>query len=779
MSVTHPLLEGLNPAQAQVVAAPHQDMLVLAGAGSGKTRVLVQRIVWLVRDQGLSPYAILAVTFTNKAAKEMRLRLESQLNLSLRGMWVGTFHGLAHRLLRLHWQEARLPEFFQILDSDEQLSLIKRIMKDQHLDMEQVNPKDVRAFINGHKEEGRRAAQVQAYARGNLHEQQLAEVYAIYEQLCQRQGVLDFAELLLRALELLRETPALLRHYQQRFQHLLVDEFQDTNSLQYAWLRLLKGEEGHLMAVGDDDQSIYGWRGAKIENIHHFRRDYPEAQLLRLEQNYRSTSRILNAANALIDHNADRLGKTLWTEDQEGEPLKVYAAFNEQDEARFIVEMIQQHQAAGGRVSDCALLYRSNAQSRALEEALLRQNLPYRVYGGHRFYDRLEIKNALGYLRLIVHRADDAAFERIINTPTRGIGQTSLEKIRVYARDEGLGLWDASVEMLAQNKLTGRAQQSVRQFIELIERLDEKIYALKLADAVETVIQESGLLDFHAQEKGEKGQARVDNLKELVSAVSAYQPSMPFAQLAAELVSGQPVEEPAELEVEGREALALFLTDASLDAGEQQAEEDQDAVQLMTLHTAKGLEFPIVFLCGMEEGLFPHEMAMRDSATGLEEERRLCYVGITRAMRQLYLTHAESRRVYGREKPCRTSRFLKELPAELLHEVRLKSSVSRPYATGSSTAQRPSSFSSRPSASSTLPNAAAVRSASSTLKQAGQDALATQALRIGQRVSHKKFGTGVILHAEGQGERTRLLIHFDQVGEKWLVMGFAPLQPLD
>lgn len=747
--LSHPLLQDLNPAQAEVVAAPDQDMLVLAGAGSGKTRVLVQRIVWLVRQQGLSPHGILAVTFTNKAAKEMRLRLETQLNMNLRSMWVGTFHGLSHRLLRTHWREAQLPEHFQILDSDDQLSLIKRQMKELNYDTETTPPKQVQAFINSHKEEGRRAAHV--LARGEF-ERRLQELYATYEELCQRQGLVDFSELLLRALEVLRDTPALLKHYQQRFTHLLVDEFQDTNSLQYAWLRLLRGTSGCIMAVGDDDQSIYGWRGAKIENIQNFTQDFAGAQLLKLEQNYRSTSTILDAANALISNNTGRLGKSLWTEGTQGDPIRVYAGFNEQDEARFIVDIIAEQVRNGGLRSDCAVLYRSNAQSRALEEAFLRQGMPYRVYGGHRFYERMEIKNALAYLRLLVNRQDDAAFERVINTPTRGIGGTTVEKLRVYARDEGLGLWDAAVEMISKRLLTGRAASTVQQFVELIEKLDEDTLPLKLHESVEVMLESTELMEFHAKEKGEKGQARVENLKELITAVQQYEPVLPLDAQEGEVIN-----------LEGRQALAVFLTEASLDAGDNQAEEDQDAVQLMTLHTAKGLEFPLVFLAGMEEGLFPHQMAMEDSPGGLEEERRLCYVGITRAMKTLYLTHAESRRIYGKENFCRPSRFLSELPAALLHEVRLRSSVSRPMHFAS---DRP------------RPAAARVGGAGHPLS-GGQESAQAANLRIGQRVEHKKFGVGIILHAEGEGDRTRLLINFEGAGEKWLVLGYAPLTPLD
>ncbi len=737
------LLAGLNEDQARVVASPETDLLVLAGAGSGKTRVLVQRIVWLVRQQGLSPHQILAVTFTNKAAREMRLRLENQLGVSLRTMWAGTFHGLSHRLLRTHWREAGLPEHFQVLDSDDQKALLKRQLKENQFDTERYPLRQVQSFINKNKEEGRRAENV--VAQGEIDQMFLKE-YFVYEHTCRRQGLVDFAELLLRALELLRDTPSLRHHYQSRFAHLLVDEFQDTNRLQYAWLKTLRGEEGRIMAVGDDDQSIYGWRGAQIENIHHFTEDFPQAVLHRLEQNYRSTGTILAAANGLIQNNQGRLGKSLWTDGAQGDPIRVYAAFNEQDEARFIVDIIQQHVREGGLRSECALLYRSNAQSRALEDALLRAGLPYRVYGGQRFYERMEIKNALAYLRLMVNRQDDGAFERVINTPTRGIGQTTLEKLRAHARDEGQGLWDASLSLLATGSLSGRAASAIKGFVQLIESLDEQSMTLSLHETVEQVVEQTGLLDFHASEKGEKGQARVDNLKELVSAVRHYEPALPLTG------DDDPL-----LNLEGREALGVFLTEASLDAGDNQADEDQDAVQLMTLHTAKGLEFPLVFITGVEEGLFPHQMALEEGPDRLEEERRLCYVGITRAMKTLYLTHAESRRIYGKDTFCRRSRFIGEIPSQWLHEVRLRAAVSRPM--------MPSRQTSTPQWQS-----------AATLAQAS---LAERALRIGQKVAHKKFGEGVILQAEGEGDRTRLLINFEGVGEKWLVLGFAPLQPLD
>lgn len=759
--------EKLNPVQTKVVTHSPADLLVLAGAGSGKTRVLVQRIAWLINEAGYSPYEILAVTFTNKAAKEMRLRLSSEVNQRLNALWVGTFHGLAHRLLRTHWQEADLPQLFQILDSDDQLSLLKRLMKQLNIDTEVLPAKQVQHFINSQKEEGRRA---NAVLLGYNQPKALQEIYFAYEELCQRQGLVDFAELLLRSLELLRNKELIRQHYQNRFRYLLVDEFQDTNSLQYAWLKLLRGDNSHLMAVGDDDQSIYGWRGAKIENIHNFQTDFPEAQLFKLEQNYRSTSAILTAANALISNNSTRLGKNLWTEEEKGEPIKVYQAFNEQDEARFIVEIIGQWVAKGGLRNDCAVLYRSNAQSRSLEEAFLRQNMPYRVYGGQRFYERMEIKNALAYLKLLVNRNDDPAFERIVNTPTRGLGNVTLEKVRVHARDEGISLWQAAEALLANQGLTGRAATSMQTFVDLINQLDSSSLELKLEETLELVLEDTGLLSFHAQEKGEKGQARVDNLKELVGALTYYEPTLTLDE-----------DETSDLDLNNpRQKLAVFLTEASLDAGEQQADEDEDAVQLMTLHSAKGLEFPLVFIAGMEEGLFPHARSLEENPEALEEERRLCYVGITRAEQELYLTLAESRRIFGQEKITRPSSFIKELPTEVLQEVRLGGSIQRPVARSySATNKSHSGFSNFSNSSKPRVGGAGANPLSGTKIKETSQAAADAGLRIDQRVGHKKFGEGRILKMEGQGERTRITIDFAGQGIKTLVLGYAPLTPLD
>nr|CDQ34424.1 DNA helicase II [Virgibacillus halodenitrificans] len=729
-----PLLDSLNTAQREAVSHPQGNLLVLAGAGSGKTRVLVHRIAWLLQVEGLSPYAILAVTFTNKAAREMRTRLEALLGLSLRNMWVGTFHSIAHRLLRTHWHDARLPQHFQIIDSDDQLRLVKRLLKDHRIDAERFPPKQVQYFIGGCKEEGLRAHQVQTH--GDTYMGQMVELYERYQLACERAGLVDFGELLLRGLELLRDNPALLAHYRERFGHLLVDEFQDTNTLQYAWLKLLAGDRAGMTVVGDDDQSIYGWRGAKVENIRRFAEEFPATTTVRLEQNYRSTSAILEAANTLISHNAGRMGKELWTDGVHGEPISVYAGFNDLDEARFIVDTLNEEVNKGSARHDIAILYRSNAQSRVLEEALIRSGVPYRIYGGQRFYERLEIKNALAYLRLTLTRDDDASLERVINVPARGIGTRTVEVLRERARTQSVSLWQALHDSLSEGLLKGRAASALSSFSELIERLDNDTAGMALHELIEHVLQTTGLLEHHRNEKGEKGQARVENLEELINAARNFAQGDPFS-----------LQEVGE----GAAALEPFLAEAALNAGDHEADDFEDSVQLMTLHSAKGLEFPVVFVAGIEEGLFPHKMSLEEPGR-LEEERRLCYVGVTRAMRKLYLTHAEIRRLHGKETFSRPSRFLHELPESLLEEVRLRGQVSRPVSTrpnrGLSQQQSVSSDDDQPS------------------------------LSLGQRVSHPVFGEGVIINAEGEGARARVHISFEDEGDKWLVLGFAKLTPL-
>jgi len=735
MDVSH-ILDSLNDEQRHAVANPSQHLLVLAGAGSGKTRVLVHRIAWLLEAEQVSPFSILAVTFTNKAAREMRHRIESLMGQSFGGMWVGTFHGLAHRLLRTHWQEAGLIQDFQILDSDDQLRLIKRINRELQIDDERWPAKQCQWYINGQKDEGLRASNIDDF--GDDYTKTMLRIYRAYEIACDRGGMIDFGEILLRSHELWLKNPQILDHYQRRFQHILVDEFQDTNSIQYAWLRVLAGRGSHLMVVGDDDQSIYGWRGAKIENIQQFSNDFPGAQLVKLEQNYRSTKNILDAANSLITNNAGRLGKQLWTEGVAGEPISLYEAFNEQDESRFVVDRLQDWFNGGNRRIDSAVLYRSNAQSRELEEALLRVGMPYRIYGGQRFYERLEIKNALAYLRLVTNRFDDTAVERIINVPTRGIGGRTLELVRQVARDRNCSLWEASVASVNESLLTARAANSVLAFLELIDGLDESCRDLELHAKADLIIKTTGLIPHHEKEGGEKARARIENLEELVNAAGNFDVT----------------DADEDFDSTSTQFLAAFLDQAALDAGEGQAAADEDAVQLMTLHTAKGLEFDLVFLVGMEEGLFPHKMSM-DDLSGLEEERRLAYVGITRAKHKLYLSHAESRRLHGEINLCRPSRFVREIPKSLIEEVRLKSTISRPSVGGARLG--------RGNPSGNLDGSVEVPQTN---------------LSLGQRVIHGKFGEGVVLNYEGQGTSARVQVNFDSAGSKWLVLSYAKLEVL-
>ncbi|NQY33957.1 MAG: DNA helicase II [Alteromonadaceae bacterium] len=719
------LLDSLNEKQRDVVAAPLQNMLVLAGAGSGKTRVLVQRIAWLMKVEQASPHSILAVTFTNKAAAEMRARVEQTVGGNTHGMWIGTFHGLAHRLLRMHFQEAKLPQTFQVLDSDDQLRLVKRVVRALNIDEKRWPPKQMLWYINGKKDEGLRPQHIDA--QFDPTEELFVKVYKAYQEACDRSGLVDFAELLLRAHELWLNNPALLAHYQQRFKHILVDEFQDTNAIQYAWLNLLGRETSKVMIVGDDDQSIYGWRGAKIENIQRFLKEFDNAQTIRLEQNYRSTANILNAANQLISNNNNRLGKELWTNVEGGEKISIYTAFNEIDEARFIAGRINQWRLDDGSLDQVAILYRSNAQSRLLEEALLQAQLPYRIYGGLRFFERQEIKDALAYMRLINNRDDDAAFERIINTPTRGIGNQSVAFIRDAARSLNSTLWQACVHMLNNDELKGRSAKTITQFVQLIDQLEDDSTNLDLDQQVNFVISHSGLKAMYQAEKGERAEARIENLNELVTACQTFDAD-------------------PELEEEVSE-LTAFLTHASLESGETQADEYEAAVQLMTMHSAKGLEFPLVFIAGVEEGMFPSQQSLEDISR-LEEERRLCYVGMTRAMTKLYLCHAESRRLYGQEKFHKISRFIRELPNECIEEIRMQSQISKPASSG--------------------------RFASNFTVEAFDDT----GFSLGQQVKHAKFGEGVVLNYEGNGAQSRIQVNFENSGSKWLVVSFANLQPV-
>jgi DNA helicase-2/ATP-dependent DNA helicase PcrA len=718
MDVSH-ILEQLNESQRAAVSAPLGNLLVLAGAGSGKTRVLVHRIAWLIQVEQATPWSVLAVTFTNKAAREMRERIEQILGQPLGGMWVGTFHGLAHRLLRAHWQDAKLPKNFQILDADDQFRLIKRTLRALDLDEARWPPRQAQWFINAQKDEGRRAQHLDD--GGDPYQQKMIDVYRAYQEACERGGMVDFAELLLRAHELLRDRPDILHHYRERFRHILVDEFQDTNAIQYAWLRLLNGEREQLFVVGDDDQSIYGWRGAKIENLQRLQKDCARVQLIRLEQNYRSSGNILKAANALIANNPSRLGKNLWTEDGDGEPIRLFTAFNEVDEARFVIERIRSFVEDGHRRDETAILYRTTAQSRLFEEALLQAQIPYRVYGGLRFFERAEIRDALAYLRMISHPHNDAAFERVVNTPPRGVGARTLDAVREQARAQACSLWRASESLLEGGGLTARAANAVRGFHELIEELRAATQDMGLSDTVAQAVAQSGLPDFFKKSKDGKGVDRIENLEELVNATRQFSYESSDEELSD---------------------LDAFLAHASLEAGEAQGTRYDDCVQLMTLHSAKGLEFPQVFLAGLEEDLFPHRMSVNEPER-LEEERRLCYVGVTRAMQRLYLSHAETRRLHGSEHYPMPSRFLREIPAELLEEVRSRPNVAQPLYQNT-------------------PRAAANGGA----------------YQLGQRVSHPKFGDGVILHNEGQGAAARVQVNFEAVGPKWLVIAYANLQAI-
>ncbi|MDD9856648.1 MAG: DNA helicase II [Gammaproteobacteria bacterium] len=723
MDVSH-IFEPLNEAQRRAVAAPPGPLLVLAGAGSGKTRVLTHRIAWLLRVHQVSPRAILAVTFTNKASLEMRGRVEKLLNAPSGGMWMGTFHGLCHRLLRLHFEEANLPQGFEIIDSDDQYRLIRRVLRELNLDEGYWPPREMQRMINAHKEQARRPQDVPE-GRDNL-EQTLRRVYHTYETFCRRLGLVDFAELLLRTLELFRHNQVVRETWQQRFGHILVDEFQDTNAIQYRWLRLLSEKHRNLFAVGDDDQSIYGWRGARVENLLSFEKDFPGAAMIRLEQNYRSSGNILRAANAVIANNAGRLGKELWTDRAGGEPIRLYAAGNEMDEARFVVAGIRHWVERGNRRDTAAVLYRSNAQSRVFEEQLLAAGVPYRVYGGLRFFERAEIKDALAYLRLISNRDSDPALERIVNLPARGIGARTLETVRQRARQQQVSLWRAAAGLVAEDALPPRASAALRRFLQLIDQMAQATADLELGEATDHLLIHSGLLDHFQREHGERAQGRVENLQELVNAANNF---------AADFAD----RERGEDDGAGPDIVSQFLANAALEAGEGQAGEWEDCVQLMSLHSAKGLEFPLVFLCGMEEGLFPHQRSI-DAPGGLEEERRLCYVGMTRAMSRLTLCYAEVRRLYGRERYTRPSRFVGEIPGQYVDEIggaRIGgASIGHPPAAGFG------------------------------------------GLAPGRPVRHRKFGDGLVIALEGQGEHARVQVNFAKAGTKWLVCAYAGLEAL-
>ena len=725
MDVSH-LLDPLNDAQREAVTLGTDHALVLAGAGSGKTRVLVHRLAWLIQVGHVSPLGVLAVTFTNKAAGEMRERAGELLRISTRPLWIGTFHGIAHRLLRMHWKEARLPESFQILDSEDQQRLLRRIIREEGLEETHWPARQAQWFINARKDEGERPQHIEHLDHPVTST--WVHIYQRYQDYCSRGGLVDFAELLLRAHELWLEQPGVLDHYRRRLQHLLIDEFQDTNAIQYAWLRMLAGDSGQVFVVGDDDQSIYGWRGAKVENVQSFVRDFPGVVTIRLEQNYRSSGNILAAANQLIANNQGRMGKKLWTEDAPGRPIQLYSAFNEQDEARFVVEQIRQWLDDGRRADDAAILYRTTAQSRLFEEYLLREGIPYRVYGGQRFFERTEVKDALAYMRLLLNPNDDAALERVINKPARAIGEKTVSLLRVQAREANVSLWRAAQACIEQKLLPARAASAVQGFIDLVNGLQERLQDWTLGNQMQAVIDESRLQEHYAKEPGERLDTRMENLGELVNAADAF--ILPQEDADA-----------------GLNELQSFLSHAALEAGETQGESWDDCVQLMTLHSAKGLEFPLVFMAGMEDGLFPHQRSVEDASGRLEEERRLCYVGMTRAREQLCLSYAEIRRMHGSESHSRPSRFIDEMPAELLQEIRPRLAAARPY----------------------VPARPAAPARSAVFKNQEWP------FRLGQRVQHRKFGEGTVLAFEGSGEHTRVQVNFSRAGSKWLVLAYANL----
>jgi len=729
-----PLLAGLNPKQLEAVTLPHQSALILAGAGSGKTRVLTARIAWLIQTGQVSPTGLLAVTFTNKAAKEMLTRITASLPINTRGMWVGTFHGLCNRLLRAHHREAMLPASFQILDTADQLSAIKRLIKLMNVDDEKFPPKQVQNYINSCKDEGLRAHSVDAY---DSHSQKLREIFEAYDKQCQRDGVADFAELLLRCYELLERDAHIRQHYQERFKYILVNEFQDTNRLQYQWLKLLAGHSNSqspncMFAVGDDDQSIYGFRGARVGNMRDFENDFHIQHIVKLEENYRSHSNILDAANAIISHNKNRLGKNLWTAAGAGEPVRVYQAYNDNDEAGFIVDEIKMLHAEGMSLGDIALLYRSNAQSRVLEHGLFSANLPYRVYGGLRFFERSEIKHALAYMRMIANANDDTALLRIINFPARGIGVRSLEQLQESARAEDCSLWQAAVNKVGNGKLGGKG---IEGFVALIRHMVDDAYGITLPELAELATTLSGLKAHYQNDK--EGEDRIANLEELVTAAVSFT-NRDFGN--HNNVDGETEQD----------LLTQFLSHASLEAGEHQADVGREALQLMTVHASKGLEFKAVFISGLEEGLCPHEQSLYEN-NGIEEERRLMYVAVTRARQRLYLSHAQSRMLHGQVRYGIPSRFLDEIPVELLKHLNTKptskSGVSREY--------------------NELP---AMMSTQQSLNQKN-----AMPWKIGQQVSHVKFGAGVVVSYEGNANDMRIQVNFGREGLKWLALEFAKL----
>ena len=717
------ILDNLNDQQRHAVTSEKQHSLVLAGAGSGKTRVLVHKIAWQSSALQKNPATIMAVTFTNKAANEMRSRIEELLQSSLMDMWVGTFHGLAHRTLKRFYKEAGLSSNFTILDADDQLRIVKRISKELNCDEANWPARQTQWQINAWKDDGLRSKDVKD--NGDFLTETLKKIYTQYEKTCIDDNLVDFGELLLKAYELVDGNQNVKDFFHNRFQSILVDEFQDTNTIQYKWLSAIASDHSHVTAVGDDDQSIYGWRGAKVENVSQFTEDFLDVEVIRLEQNYRSSGAILEAANSLIDNNNDRLGKNLWTEKIEGEQIVLYQAFNEQDEARFAAEILKDWMNKGEMYQDSAILYRSNAQSRAIEEALLRANIPYRIYGGLRFYERLEIKNAISYLKIIFNHSDNPAFERSMGSPPRGVGQKTLLKIRNLAKERNISYIKASAMLLDENMIGGRGATGLRGYLDFILRCKEFIKEYSLSHLMEEIINVTGLKDYHGKEPGEKGKTRIENLEELISATRNYE---------------QAFNEEKSFE----EVAVAYLDMVSLDSGDMQASEYDDAAQLMTIHSAKGLEFKLVLLTGLEESLFPHGRSI-ESQSQLEEERRLCYVGITRAMEKLYLTYAESRRLHGQDTFNPPSRFIREIPSKLINEIRPRAEVNIPYN-------------------------------KKDFKETKISFQTNEGISLGQKVRHKKFGDGVVLNYEGSGDSARLQINFESAGTKWLVLSYANLE---
>jgi DNA helicase-2/ATP-dependent DNA helicase PcrA len=771
------LLANLNPEQLAAVTLPGKSALILAGAGSGKTRVLTTRIAWLIQNGQLTPGGVMAVTFTNKAAKEMLTRLGAMLPVPVRGMWVGTFHGLCNRFLRAHWKMANLPQGFQILDSSDQLSAVKRVIKAMNLDEERFVPKQVTWFIAGSKEEGLRPKDVEVR---DEQTRTLAAVYQAYEDQCQREGVVDFAELMLRTYELMRDNQALREHYQRRFRHILVDEFQDTNRLQYAWLKVFAGPETAVLAVGDDDQSIYAFRGAQVGNMTAFEREFKVEQVIKLERNYRSFGNILDAANELISRNSNRLGKNLRTEAGPGEPVRVFEATSDFSEAQWFVDEARQLHRDGIARSNIALLYRSNAQSRVIESALFNAGMPYKVYGGLRFFERAEVKHALSYLRLIENSNDDTSFLRVVNFPTRGIGARSIEQLQDAARQTGRSLYQSV------GALSGKSGNNLQAFVALIDSMREATRGLTLREIIEHMLHASGLIDFYKTDK--EGKDRLENLEELVNAAEAFVTqegfgkdavALPIDEHAGALTEGDPpavaaVDLTPDAETgEIMSPLAAFLTHASLEAGDNQAQAGQDAIQLMTVHSAKGLEFDAVFITGLEEGLFPHENSVSD-VDGLEEERRLMYVAITRARKRLYLSFSQTRMLHGQTRYNIKSRFFDELPESALRWI-----TPRNQGFGSGFAREYQSAWERGSGLKSMVGAGAQPS---TVPKSMAPKVATSdgvALRTGQSVFHTKFGEGVIVTLEGSGDDARAQINFGRHGMKWLALSVAKLTPIE